>query len=350
MFQQSDKHSIERFRKGLSSAEEEEFIHSLFSEDESNSVFREFIQRDFSEYLEENPDENHKLSYLLERIHHRIQKNDGQQKDGVVKRISRWYSLTAAVLFIPLLIAGGILIKKRNQQQALVAEAPLTTTLIAPLGSRIHFSLPDGTKGWLNSGSSLEYNLPFNKSRQVTILGEAWFDVAHDANHPFEMAAGESKVKVMGTRFNLNAYPEDKYVEVVLEEGMVEFFTPGHSSGIEMNPNDRLILNKGAIDISVTDATKYSAWTEGKLVFRSDPMTEVVRRIERWYNVDMELVDKELEKYSFRGTFQDDSLDEVLRYLSMTSPIRYRIIDRKLQDNGVIQKKKVLIYKKEIDS
>ncbi len=75
-------------------------------------------------------------------------------------------------------------------------------------------------------------------------------------------------------------------------------------------------------------------------------MTEVARRIERWYNVEVELVDKELENYVIRGTFQDDSLEDVIKYLSMTSPVRYRIFDREVQEDGTLQKKKVMIYKK----
>jgi transmembrane sensor len=346
MIDQKDIEKLQRFSKGLSDAEEEKYIYSLFSENEEIKDFEQHIQNEFNEYLINNPDENHDLTYLLDRIHHIIHKNENQKKDTVVKRIYRWYSVAAAVLLIPMLIASGIWFAGKNKQEPILAESPVKSTLFAPLGSRISFSLPDGTKGWLNSGSSLEYSLPFNNNRQVAILGEAWFDVAHDANHPFEVTVDNSKVKVLGTKFNLNAYPEGKYVEVVLEEGKVEFSTPGIVSGIVMKPNERLVLNDGAININKTDASKFAAWKEGKLMFRGDPMAEVARRIERWYNVDVVLVDKELEKDVIRGTFQDDSLEEVLRYLSLTSPMRYRIIDRKLLDDGTIQKKKVLLYKK----
>jgi len=86
--------------------------------------------------------------------------------------------------------------------------------------------------------------------------------------------------------------------------------------------------------------------TEGKLVFRGDPMDEVARRIERWYNVKIELADKELEKYSFRATFEDDKLEDVLHFLCMTSPIRYQITSRKLLEDGTYEKEKVTIYLK----
>ena len=347
MISKIDKEKLERFSKGLLNAEEENYIYSLFSENEGNEEFKQYIQQKFSEHIKNSPAKNHNISYLLDRIHHIIHKSESQKKDKALKKIYRWYSAAAAVLLIPMLIAGGIWFAEQKPQ-TIVAEAPVKSTLIAPLGARISFALPDGTNGWMNSGSSLEYQLPFNNNRQVAILGEVWFDVAHDTNHPFEVITGDSKVKVLGTKFNINAYPEEKYVEVVLEEGEVEFSTPGLLSDVDIRPNERLVFSNGKVHINATDATKYAAWKEGKLVFRGDPMAEVARRIGRWYNVNVALVDEELKNYVIHGTFQDDSLDEVLRYLSMTSPIRYKTIDRKLLDDGTIQKKKVLLYNKEV--
>ncbi len=350
MFNQKDIDRLDRFSKGLSDVEEEKYILTLFTENEGNSEFKRKILMQFDDYLQNHPEEKHNLMYLLDRIHHSIHKNENQKKDTIVKKIYRWYSVAAAVLLIPILIAGGIWFSEQNKQEVMqnkqeviLVESPVSSTLHAPLGSRVSFSLPDGTTGWLNSGSSLEYTLPFNNNRHVAILGEAWFDVAHDGNHPFEIAAGDSKVKVFGTKFNLYAYPNEDYLEVALEEGKVEFSTPGITSGIEMEPNERLIFSDGAINIEETDASKYAAWKEGKLVFRGDPMKEVARRIGRWYNVDVELVDVELEKYIIRGIFQDDSLEEVMRYLCMTSPIRCRIVERKVLEDGTVQKRKVLL-------
>jgi ferric-dicitrate binding protein FerR (iron transport regulator) len=214
------------------------------------------------------------------------------------------------------------------------------------MGSRINFSLPDGTTGWLNSGSTLGYSIPFTTNRKIKLSGEAWFDVAHDAENPFEITSGKSTIKVFGTKFNLNAYPDEKYVEVALEEGKVSFSLPDFSSDVEMKPNERLVFRNDKIKIYRENVSKYGAWREGKLMFRSDPMAEVARRIERWYNVDIILVDKVLKDYVIRGTFQDDSVEDVLKYLSMTSPIKYKIIDRVEHEDGTIEKKKILIYAK----
>ena len=346
MIRKSDIEKIERYTKGATNEEGNKYIYSLFSENEDKREFREYILSEWENYVKEHQDDNYNLSSLLDRIHHKMHIKENRGKRTIVRKIFRWYSAVAAVLLIPLLIATAIWFGNKEQKENLMTENSVKTTLFAPLGSRISFSLPDGTHGWLNSGSSLEYNIPFSYNRQVAILGEAWFDVAHHDAYPFVITVGDSKVKVLGTKFNLNAYPEDNYIGVVLEEGKVEFSVPGLFSGIEMKPDEKLVFENGTVKISTTNALKYSAWVEGKLVFRNDSMTEVARRIERWYNVDVRLVDKELEKYVIRGTFQDDSLEEVLQYLSMTSPIRYRILDRTILDDGTLQKQKVLIYSK----
>lgn len=348
MIDRTDIEKLRRFSQENSNAEEKEYIYSLFAYNEKNLEFEKQLQEEFNEYLKTHPDENHNLSYLLDRIHHIIHKQEFKKKDTVVKRIYRWYSVAAAILLIPIIIAAAIWVTHQNQVWKIVTEASVKSTLYAPLGSRISFTLPDGTQGWLNSGSSLEYSLPFNSNRKIALAGEAWFDVVHDIEHPFEISTRDSKVKVLGTRFNLNAYPDENHLEVVLEEGKVEFTTPGLASEVVMKPNERLVLNGGAININKTDAYKYAAWREGKLVFRGDTMDEVARRISRWYNVQVEVVDEDLKKYSIRGIFQDDSLEEVIRYISMTSPISYRIIEREQRDDGTIQKKKVLLYKKNI--
>lgn len=348
MIRETDIKKLERFSKGLSDSEEQQYVYSLFSENEDNPEFKHYILKELRDYVNGNPDEKHELSYLLNRIHHIIHNKENRKRNTVVRKISRWYSAAAAILLIPLLIAGGIWLTKTRDAETVVAESQVTSTIYAPMGSRISFSLPDGTQGWLNSGSSLEYNIPFNSNRDVTLTGEALLEVAQDNAHPFTVNAGNSKVTVLGTKFNMNAYPEDNYIEVVLEEGKVQFDVPGINEPVTMKLHERLVYNKDGIDIRTTDVEKYTAWIEGKLVFRGDPMPEVARRIERWYNVDVELVDKNLEKYVIRGTFEDDSLEEVMKYLSMTSPISYRIIERKVLDDGTYEKKKVLLFRKDL--
>jgi transmembrane sensor len=348
MLQQSDIEKLDRFSRGLSDPEEELYIYSLYSDLEESRSLEEHLHSGWIEYLKDHPARPEELTWLLDRIHHIIHNRERRKEQTMIRKLYRWYSLAAAILLIPFLIAAGFWLAGREGDQKMLSEQRMTSNLVAPMGSRIAFTLPDGTKGWLNSGSAMAYSLPFSDQRKVTLIGEAWFEVARDEKNPFEITAGNSKIRVLGTKFNVNAYPAEKYVEVVLDEGKVEFSCPGISVPVVLKPDERLVYRNEKVNLSMTDASKYAAWVDGKLVFRGDPMAEVARRLERWYNIDVEIVDKDLETYTFRGTFQDDSLAEVLRLLSMTSPIRYKISERKALDDGTFEKEKVLLYRKNI--
>jgi ferric-dicitrate binding protein FerR (iron transport regulator) len=190
--------------------------------------------------------------------------------------------------------------------------------------------------------------MPFNENRKVALEGEAWFDVFHNEEHPFEIDAGESKIKVLGTSFNVNAYPDEEYLEVILQSGKVEFSNQAQKDKIVLKPSEQLVLQEGKLKVNPVDVSKYKAWTDGRLIFRGDNMDEVARRIERWYNVKVEIADKDLLQFSFRATFENDSLEDVLKQLSMTSPIEYKILPRKQLPNGTSEKKKAVLYKKSI--
>lgn len=343
----SDIEKIDHYANDSGNKEEQGFIYSLFSENEENPEFRDHIRKIWDRYFDESESEPFVLTPVLDRIHHSIGLKNSQREQTSIMKVYRSYSGIAAILLIPILVLTAYLSWKNFVKPSAAIGETTYSTLFAPLGSRIEFSLPDGTKGWLNSGSSLTYSLPFNHNRKLNLKGEAYFNVAHSQKYPFEITSGEAKIKVVGTKFNVSAYPVEKYIEVVLEEGKVEFSHPRISANTMIKPSERIVFENGNLHRSVTDPSKYTAWVEGKLVFRGDPMAEVARRIERWYNVEVDLVDKEIDKYVFRATFENDSLEDVLRVLCMTSPLSYKIIERRLMDNGICQKGKVLLYYKD---
>lgn len=346
MLRQEEFEIIERYINGLSDEKEKNYVESLFSEGVNNSELRHHLEKDWDITVKDTSTSDVNLNHLLDEIHHIIRKKEILKRNQPVQRMMRAYMKAAAILLLPVLIAGGLLYKSLSTQSKPVAELQTTAMIYAPLGARVSFNLPDGTTGMLNSGSHLTYSLPFNNDRKVSLEGEGWFEVSHDENHPFELSVNNSKLKVLGTSFNVSAYSVENYVEVVLKEGKVEFSDSNSEKKVMMRPSERLIFQNGSITKTVSDPAKYNLWTEGKLVFRGDLMGEVARRIERWYNIKIILADKELEKYSFRATFEDDKIEEVLRLLSMTSPIRYEIAPRKLLSDGTFDKEIVTIYLK----
>lgn len=342
---QNDFAKIERYINGVADDTEKKYVESLFLDGENNLYFRNCLNKDWEYVLKEDSSPEGNLSHLLDQIHHIIRKDEMKKRQQPLRKIIRIYMKAAAILILPLLIAGGLIYGYLFHRYVNIADREVTSMIYAPMGSRVSFNLPDGTTGMLNSGSHLTYSIPFAGSRKVKLEGEAWFEVKRDEKHAFEISAGNSTVRVLGTSFNLSAYPEENYLELVLREGRVEFLENG-SDKMVILPSERLIIRNGHIDKSVTDPAKYYAWTQGKLVFRGDPMAEVARRIERWYNVKIILADKELERYSFRATFEDDKLEDVLRYLSMTSPIMYQITPRRQLADGTCVKEIVTIYLK----
>ena len=337
-----EKNLIDRYIQGKLSEEERREVESLFLETETNQYLYDSLENDFNRIIDEKPENEIRIENILERIKREKGLIDHESETGekTINKFIRTYSKVAAVLLIPLLITSILLI--HNRTKAPVNEE-IANSIYAPLGSRISFTLPDGTKGMLNSGSTISYSLPFSNNRKLKLTGEGWFDVQKDEKHPFVISALNTTFTVVGTTFNLSAYEEENYVELVLTSGRVECFDKTNKEKVVVLPSERLVFKDGKIVRSVTDTTKYNGWTKGKLIFRGDAMDEVVRRIMRWYNVDIELADKELENYSFRGIFSDDSIEDILAFLAMTSPISYAIVPPSLNQDGSVSKEKVII-------
>jgi ferric-dicitrate binding protein FerR (iron transport regulator) len=340
-FNREAEEKIKKYVDGTAIPDEVGEVRAMFINGESDDGLRKILEEDWNALNKNDIRSDRDLKPLLDRIHHQIRLGDFRKGKGLTRKLTGLYARVAAILLLPLIIAGGYLLYRSAEINGSPAAI---TSIYAPQGSRVSFTLPDGTSGMLNSGSTLSYSLPFTTKRDVSLTGEAWFEVKHDEKHPFDVMAGNVNLTVLGTSFNVSAYPEENYIEVVLESGQVMLKSPAFEGDIIMRPSECFLLENGKMSRNITDPSKYSSWTEGKLVFRSDSMSEVARRIERWYNVRVELMDSELENYSFRATFEDDPLEEVLKFLSMTSPIRYEITPRSLNSDSTYTKSIVKIY------
>lgn len=298
--------------------------------------------------------EQKKLWDLLQ-LHQKMQKIDehkayqkissqlfNKKKPNLVLQIQR----VAAILLLPVLIFTGITYfqnNKRNQSPQVYHTAE------TPLGMRSSLILPDGTKVWLNAGSKLSYPVTFSeKFRTVSLSGEAYFEVKKHNKWPFMVNSGNMKIIVSGTSFNCNAYPENSVIETVLVEGLVTLKNQSSTVSKELRPGELAIFKKNTQQVTKTktDLQKYVAWKTGKLMFRDDKMNLVVEKLERWYNVDFEIKDKEIADYIYTATFIDESLDQVLKMLSLSAPIRYTVLERKKQDDQSFTRQVVRLYKK----
>ena len=259
-----------------------------------------------------------------------------------------YFQRIAAILILPLLIAAAYYFfnsdQKLEQQTSVVYNTAET-----PLGMRSSLTLPDGTKVWLNAGSKLSYPVTFSDEfRAVRLNGEAYFEVKKDKKWPFVLNSGKMNIVVYGTTFNCNAYPENSEIQTVLVEGQVTLINESSTVSEELQPGELAVFEKNSQQISKTktDLQKYIAWKSGMLMFRDDRMNKVVEKLERWYNVDIEIKDKEISDYIYNATFVDESLDQVLKMLSLSAPISYVVSARSKRQDMTFEKQTVKLYRK----
>ena len=213
-------------------------------------------------------------------------------------------------------------------------------------GSTSQLLLPDGSKVWLNAGSKLTYNKEFgNTSREVTLVGEAYFEVTHMPDVPFIVHAPNMQVKVLGTTFNVKSYPGELTSETSVIEGRVEV-TPLQrpAQKIVLKPNDKLVLsNQEKIQEGTTPSNALTfvlktityahsdssvvetSWVDNKLVFDDEAFSDVALKMERWYGVKMVFANPEMAQMHLTGTLINETLQQALEGLQYTTTFHFHI-------------------------
>jgi len=333
-----DKEILIRYLKRKDTLDDYQTLVNWFRDSELLELDR-FIHENWERF--EEPYTEKDLNFILQKVQSRIYLSENRQK----RTIWSLYKQIAAVLLLPILLfTSYLLLTSRGNSPVNDSWAEIHS----PLGARTQFKLPDGTTGWLNSGSSIQYPISFTK-REVKISGEIYFDVVHKNNEEFIVKTPAVDVIVLGTKFDVSAYPEDNFMKVVLEEGKVKLNAKDGAFSEVLSPDEKFELdfNQRRGTIIKVNSSLQSSWKDGKLVFHDEPLSQVLKRMERWYNVQFEVEDKELNNYVYKATFKDETLDEVLKLLAITSPIKYEILDRKLDKNGTYSTKKIKITKNE---
>ena len=232
---------------------------------------------------------------------------------------------------------------------------PNTATIIsAPRGAKKFMQLSDGSKVWLNAGSSIVISKTFaSGDRQISLEGEAFLDVSHDEQHPFVIHAGRLDVRVLGTELNVRAYPGDPTVETTLINGKVEVNVAGDTrSAVLLHPNEKLTIAMNSPTAPANDAdtktfqtTKTPAkfirrpiepdrtdgtitetsWVSNKLVFRQETLSAMAIRLERWYDVRIIFDNQRFQHDTLSGTFPQEPLADVMHALQITAGFHYHI-------------------------
>lgn len=316
-------------------------IHEAFHQKGENLLLEKQMNKHWMEFPEDEfPDVQ--LDSILDKLQHRIYIEEKSKR----KAFSFWQVVqrVAAILFLPLVIgsvAYNIWLPASSGNEKDWAE------IQCPLGVRTRFHLPDGSTGFLNSGSVLKYPVSFENNRVVNLAGEGYFEVKHNKKSPFHVKTKNLDITDMGTSFDVIAYDNENAEEVVLQSGLVVVSDKKGEKIASLVPDQKLVMDKieNKFDIKNVVVEQYTSWKEGKLMFRNEGIKEVAARLSRWYNADV-IVDKNCTGYknfTFHGTFVDEQLDDVLKILSLGSPISYTEDQRKADKDHTYHKRKIIL-------
>ncbi|PBJ09346.1 FecR family protein [Flavobacterium sp. ACN6] len=203
-------------------------------------------------------------------------------------------------------------------------------TLIVPVGGIYAVNLSDGTKVWLNSKSSLKYPVEFSgNTRNVTLEGEAYFEVSKNPHSPFTVKTKSGNVTVLGTHFNISVYEEDRNFETTLSEGKVKVSGISKSKeneSVVLSPGQQAKVRNESVSVAEVDASVYSAWKDGKFYFENENLKNILTKMARWYNFNVKFEQKALEQIKFTGiVLKDEPIEHFLDIISKTSNVKYKI-------------------------
>lgn len=269
-----------------------------------------------------------------------------EQEDSVAPahRSYTWLKIAAAIF----LISGMVLLYRNNYVQVKPI-ANLETSYRTNGAERKKITLPDGTVVLLNARSSLRLSSDFNvNKREVSLIGEAFFDVVHNKEKVFKVHTSDFNIHVLGTTFNVKVYPDEPTSEAVLIKGLIIMEDAGSKGNtITLKPSQKVTFYKNPVsvnsgkltrsatkdpEITINRYTKIDdsiivemAWTQNRLEIVDQSFAELKNVLERWYNVDISFTDKELEKYRFTATFKKENIVEVLNALQSAQHFKYEI-------------------------
>jgi ferric-dicitrate binding protein FerR (iron transport regulator) len=312
--------------------------------------------------MENNKDNILQKILVLKALEADIQENKNINKTEAyrktrwkIKKVSRKKSMlhflnrAAAILILPFLISTMILSYMLLTEEKAEGPVSVTFTEVTALpGMVVRTRLPDSSEVWLNSGSTLRYPARFSsEKRAVNLTGEAFFEVLSNPEHPFEVNTPDGViVMARGTSFNVNAYPEDRVTEAVLQKGMIDIYYKGHH--ISVIPDEMVSIDKASelFKRSGINIQEKTGWKDGLLIFRNTPLDEVFKKISRRYNVEIVLHKETNENYRVRATFSSETLPQILDILKIAAPIRWSIKELHQNSDSTYSRQKIDVWVK----
>ncbi len=321
-----DWETLARYLAGESHAGEAEAVRRWLAADPAHTELLRGLEQPIDR-LRHVPPADLDVEGALRRVHARMEAPPLQvlpTSTAAHRRLlgTRWTASLRVAAAVVLLAGGALLVRQllRTRGEA-AAPALATTTYRTGIGQRASVRLPDDTHVLLGPGSTLTLAVNFQTARSVVLAGEALFDVRHDAAHPFTVRVGEAVVQDVGTRFIVVGDGGDR-VRVAVAEGAVRLGSAGRAgtgTTILLHAGDAGVLEPNGLIVAEprTGARDELAWTQGVLVFRGAPVTEVAAALRRWYGVDLRVTDSTLARRHLTTSFAGESRERVLQVIAL---------------------------------
>lgn len=338
-----------RKQAGEITLEEKLELSKLVKNDDGNRLLVESIEEVFESSLDYSKEiKNSSVEKALDVLHNKMQEADGV---SLRKRNYRSLKFYIAAASVTLILGCAVFYLAQIAGPAFTTSDVVTTKK----GSKTNLILPDGTKVWVNADTRLSYDKEFGHiTREVNLVGEAYFDVTKDKNKPFIVHTSTMDVKVLGTAFNVRAYDDEVNTQTTLLRGSIEVLLKNsHNKKLVLLPNEKIVVQNDKpvpyknqkekvipemevlkIDRSRIDSIPLETqWTHNRLVFEQETIGNIIPVLERWYNVTIQLQNIKNPDLLYRGTFENDSLEDVMESLRLIGGFKYSI-----------NKDKVVIY------
>ena len=323
-----DRNSIIKFLKGRPDKKEAGEIHDWLADPSNDQVARESLGDIWANHSIKLKNNKPDFDKILNKVHHNINLTqpsfNQSEKKGIKSTIPLFYRI-AAVLIVPLLLSSLVLFFSGNpflNDQVAVAERQVYTKP----GTVTQLELPDGSKVWLNDGTTLKYPEKFTGSeRRLFVDGEAYFEVEPDPKHPFIVENPMMNTIVTGTSFNLNAHSSDGYFEITLAEGKVHL--EKNDQRFDLVPGEQLRFEAATTRLQRKNVKPeiYTSWITGRLILEDEPLGVATKKLGRWYNVDFVVTDNELYKLLLTATFQDEKLEQTIQNIAFVLPVEFSV-------------------------
>ncbi|MCL6293913.1 FecR family protein [Jejuia spongiicola] len=291
-------------------------------------------EKEVVDWLLNNPKKRKQYEILkAKEIAKNLRKTSKSSSRHTIKRI---YKYAAVILVV---ITSSLLTWQLSNKNDFTDSEQNDTSLVLVTTQKAEkkvIFLEDSTKITLNSNSALSYPKHFKgNTREVVIKGEAFFDVTENEQKPFIVTTNEGlKIKVLGTSFNVKSYPEDRKMETTLVTGKVKVIEERKNTIVELSPSQKATYLKSE-DKMIVEHVKtenFTAWKEGRLIYNDTPMRDVIKDLERMYDLKFDVSSIKILDYKYKGEFNNLNINQILELFEISSPITYSI-----QKNNIIR-------------